>query len=67
MTGESIDKLVIQIKADVDDALKGINEVKGDISRLEDRTNKSSKSMVNLASVIKAASIAAVAAATALR
>ncbi|WP_135612744.1 hypothetical protein [Methanococcoides sp. AM1] len=68
-TGETIDKLVYQIKADVDEAFRGLDKVDRKMDNLEGQAGKTSTSMskmsANIGKAMKVASVAAVAAAAA--
>lgn len=66
MTGETIEKLVIKIQADVEQAQRDLNRIKGKVGEVEGQTTKSSKSMVSSMTAIKAGVLAAAAAFTAL-
>lgn len=69
MSGETIDKLVYQIKADVGEAFRGLDKVDRKMDTLEGQAGKTSTSMskmsANVGKAMKVASVAAAAAAVA--
>ena len=54
MVGETIDKLVIQIAADVDNALRGINQVDGAVGRMDRNVSGTSRNITKSTSKMSA-------------